>query len=731
MNLRPWIAVSSLCALAACEATAPARPATAAVSEPQVTGQPGIPAITPRNAGPAAAVLPKCVQKLDETNLASDEIPAQVPTGFARLPAWNTEPPLPQWLAREGRPLQVVRTRAQNLGGASFSVFVADRIHHQIVVVDAETLQATATLALHGEPGQLAVDARACGTGGVATIWVTLPHNDEIAVIEASQPPAISYRKVEGQPVAIALAAPQYPQLVESVELVAIGTANPPQVILQTAAGQTVHVAPLPGPPVALRGPLVTQMLALLQSGPPVAVAPQWTEKDYGDVKATLLHTLPLRTLNPAHARMGVLGQTFKPLSPGPARAAACDLQRCFVAHTLLANGVVPNQPAATSSYGSAGVSAPDLCKALPLRPLEVAVSELGRKAVDLKPVGVADAVRDPATQRNYLAAFDRPADAVLLAHAQVLAVAMAGTGNALLLALGGADPMAMPVGEAVFGPEVEALVESPPLAGAPPRLFALTDFGTVLRRVPLQPLADAVAQYGAWTELSAPVRLLPDGQLPLAADPLPAKLRRGRQLFFQRGTAAGLAKAERFACASCHSDGDSDGMVWSSPNGPRNTLALRGRVAGSAPYGWGGEEPLLTDHIGNTIDRLQGSGLPAADVQALADYLNAMPAPVAQQVPLSPAAQRGKELFFSAATQCATCHQPPLYLDGKPHNVGTGKVLDTPSLLGLPRTAPYLHDGRAETLWDVLSQTGESMGHTVQLGDGEKGDLVAFLMGL
>ena len=72
-----------------------------------------------------------------------------------------------------------------------------------------------------------------------------------------------------------------------------------------------------------------------------------------------------------------------------------------------------------------------------------------------------------------------------------------------------------------------------------------------------------------------------------------------------------------------------------------------------------------------------------------------------------------------SKAVGCATCHSGPYYTDSslkkpfKLHDVGTGgddptekmgPKYDTPTLLGVYRTAPYLHHGKAKTLRDVLT---------------------------
>jgi cytochrome c peroxidase len=73
---------------------------------------------------------------------------------------------------------------------------------------------------------------------------------------------------------------------------------------------------------------------------------------------------------------------------------------------------------------------------------------------------------------------------------------------------------------------------------------------------------------------------------------------------------------------------------------------------------------------------------------------------------------------------------------------VGTGEddptelmspAYDTPTLLGLYRSAPYLHHGKAATLRDVLTTQNKDDRHgvTSHLKDNEINDLVEFLKAL
>src|SRR5262249_43893065 len=139
-------------------------------------------------------------------------------------------------------------------------------------------------------------------------------------------------------------------------------------------------------------------------------------------------------------------------------------------------------------------------------------------------------------------------------------------------------------------------------------------------------------------------------------------------------------------------------------------------------------------------------------DLDALAIYTNSFQPKLSPNIPapgkLSAEAERGKKLFFDKAVGCATCHSGPYYTDSKlekpfnVHDVGTGQddptemmgpKYDTPTLLGVYRTAPYLHHGKAKTLMEVLTvcNKDDKHGKTSHLKPAELDDLVAFLKSL
>jgi YVTN family beta-propeller protein len=246
----------------------------------------------------------------------------------------------------------------------------------------------------------------------------------------------------------------------------------------------------------------------------------------------------------------------------------------------------------------------------------------------------------------------------------------------------------------------------------------------------------------------------------------------RGKVLF---STANSPMSGRRWiACASCHPDGHSDGRVWHNPEGLRKTPALFG-VAHTHPLHWSADRDEVQDFEYTIRGRLmQGRGLltgalkpkkafepveledelagRSKDLDALAIYTNSFDFTLSPHIPapgkLSEAAQRGKQLFFDKQIACASCHSGPYYTDSslkKPfnlHDVGTGgddssekmgPKYDTPTLLGIYHTAPYLHHGKAKTLKDVLTTCNKDDKHgvTSQLKPEELDNLVAFLQSL
>ena len=130
-------------------------------------------------------------------------------------------------------------------------------------------------------------------------------------------------------------------------------------------------------------------------------------------------------------------------------------------------------------------------------------------------------------------------------------------------------------------------------------------------------------------------------------------------------------------------------------------------------------------------------------EAEAVSAYLRTLePAVSPHRKPdgsLTEKAKRGQAIFESEAAACTRCHPAPLYTDLKIHDVGTRRPLDkasefdTPTLLELWRTGPYLHNGEAVTLEEVLVKFNakDEHGKTSHLSKEEIGALVAYLLSL
>jgi DNA-binding beta-propeller fold protein YncE/mono/diheme cytochrome c family protein len=213
-----------------------------------------------------------------------------------------------------------------------------------------------------------------------------------------------------------------------------------------------------------------------------------------------------------------------------------------------------------------------------------------------------------------------------------------------------------------------------------------------------------------------------------------------GRGLFHLTGDTR--ISSDGRACASCHPDGRDDGLVWATPDGPRQTPTLAGRLAGTAPYGWNGARSTVKMHVTSTVKRLGGTGLDDESMDALVAYCMHMDEPPRAaekeaEVPLEAVAlvTEGRDLFESSSTGCASCHMADgTFTDGNRHDVKSKakgdphRRFDTPSLRFVSGTAPYFHDGRYTTLRALLVGSDGKMGHTAKLSSHDLDALEAYL---
>ena len=199
-------------------------------------------------------------------------------------------------------------------------------------------------------------------------------------------------------------------------------------------------------------------------------------------------------------------------------------------------------------------------------------------------------------------------------------------------------------------------------------------------------------------------------------------------------------------SCASCHSsDGRVDGLNWDNLNdgigNPKNVKSLLLAHA-TPPSMWLGVRSDATVAVRAGIRNSLFTVQPPEVAEALDAFLMSLqkiPSPYLRNAKLTTSAARGERFFFGDA-RCADCHPKSLYTDLKAHNVGTRAAsdkatdkFDTPSLVEAWRTAPYLHDGSAATVRDVLT-TGNpkgAHGSVEKLTQQELSDLIEFVLSL
>ncbi|MEJ7597995.1 MAG: c-type cytochrome [Kofleriaceae bacterium] len=206
------------------------------------------------------------------------------------------------------------------------------------------------------------------------------------------------------------------------------------------------------------------------------------------------------------------------------------------------------------------------------------------------------------------------------------------------------------------------------------------------------------------------------------------AKQHKGMVLF--HAADAAMSARGSMACATCHPDNRADGLSWRIDKHELQTPLLAGRIAGTHPFKWDGGDKDIRASLTGTMRRLGGFGLDKAQTDALAAYVEGLPAVRTPSRDVTMVA-RGRKLFDSAEMGCRTCHDGAAYTDQSKHKLsGTLKESDTPSLLGIAASAPYFHDGSATTLEALLRDRGavHGMAETSKLSDPQVADLSAFL---
>jgi len=248
---------------------------------------------------------------------------------------------------------------------------------------------------------------------------------------------------------------------------------------------------------------------------------------------------------------------------------------------------------------------------------------------------------------------------------------------------------------------------------------------------------SDALAVVDLEPKLSNLVSLLP-----LGPEPKLTAQRRGEMLFQD----AALCFQQWQCCASCHPDSRVDALNWDLMNdglgNPKNVRSML--LAHQTPPAMAsGVRPTAEYAVRSGIEHIQFAVRPEEEAVAIDEYLKSLkpvPSPHLVDGKLSPAAERGKKVFFDEKVGCAKCHpQQTSYSDMMMHDVASRgqydrrDTFDTPTLIECWRTAPYMHDGHYTTMKELFTKGkhGKKGGNIDNLTDQQIDDLVEFVLSL
>jgi hypothetical protein len=224
-----------------------------------------------------------------------------------------------------------------------------------------------------------------------------------------------------------------------------------------------------------------------------------------------------------------------------------------------------------------------------------------------------------------------------------------------------------------------------------------------------------------------------------------------------------GVAKQAGISCGSCHVNGASNPRLYVpgmstrpgnfdttgplfNPKADNYTLdplripSLRG-ARYLAPYGHDGRNASLRDFIRSVIvGEFSGPEPSPAILDALVAYIQDIDflpntnlgAGGRLTLNATDAERRGETLFnkpfpHDPSLSCAGCHVPSgAFVDHLQHDVGSGGLFKTPTLVNADFNEPYFHDGRFNSFGEVVAHFDRT--YDLGLSAQDKKDLVAYL---
>ena len=287
-----------------------------------------------------------------------------------------------------------------------------------------------------------------------------------------------------------------------------------------------------------------------------------------------------------------------------------------------------------------------------------------------------------------------------------------------------------------------------------------------VLARVPTQsnPKDIVASPDGRWiyvaNRLSDSIQVIDAGNnqvadtIDLGGPKIETVLRRGARLF----NYSSISFQKQLSCNTCHPEYHLDGLVYDIV-GPEEGIGqnlvdnrtMRG-IADTGPYKWSGKNPTLQRQDGPRAAQLffRSHGFEKDDLEATVHFIESLPLKKSRYASadgrLNEFQKKGKAAFERAytkdgryipvANRCITCHPSPYYTDRMTHDVGTQSntddsgEFDTPQLGDVYDTAPFLHDGRCnslEEIWTVFNP-GDTHGATNDMAKENLNELIEYI---
>jgi hypothetical protein len=236
-----------------------------------------------------------------------------------------------------------------------------------------------------------------------------------------------------------------------------------------------------------------------------------------------------------------------------------------------------------------------------------------------------------------------------------------------------------------------------------------------------------------------------------------------GDLAFNSPGILGSVARQAGMSCGTCHVNGAGNAKFYmpqmSGHSGTFDTTgplfnpkadnqvfdpvripSLRG-ARFLSPYGHDGRIASLRDFVHNVIvGEFAGPEPSPAVLDAIVVYIqdidflvNPNLGPGGRLTALAmDSEQRGEALFFKSfphdpQLSCAGCHVPSAaFVDHQQHDIGSGGLFKTPTLMNANYNAPYFHDGRFDSYDKVVAYFNRSF--DLGLSEGDQKDLVTYL---